>query len=113
MYTDNSLEFQKALDYLGYSHDTSTPHRSETNGVAERCVRKVKEGTSCALQQSGFADDWWDDAAVTFSFLSCIVDNLVGNETAYKKRFSVGYPGPVIPFGAEIRYLPITEKDKN
>ena len=28
---------------------TSTPHRSETNGIAERAVRKVKEGTSAVL----------------------------------------------------------------
>ena len=30
-----------------------TPHRSETNGIAERAVRRVKEGTSAVLLQSG------------------------------------------------------------
>ena len=34
-YTDNSAEFLKALEKLGIDHDTSTPNRSETNGVAE------------------------------------------------------------------------------
>ena len=28
-----------------WNHRTSTPHRSETNGIAERAVRRVKEGT--------------------------------------------------------------------
>ena len=31
----------------------STPHRSETNGIAERAVRRIKEGTSAVLLQSG------------------------------------------------------------
>ena len=49
VYSDNSKEFIKALRDLKWRHDTSTPHRSETNGVAERAVRQVKEGTACTL----------------------------------------------------------------
>ena len=45
IYTDNSLEFGKSC--------ATTPHRSATNGVAERAVRRVKEGTSAVLLQSG------------------------------------------------------------
>ena len=50
---DNSLEFGKACEDLSWNHCTSTPHRSETNGIAERAVRRVKEGTSAVLLQSG------------------------------------------------------------
>ena len=53
IYTDNSLEFGKACEDLSWNHCTSTPHRSETNGIAERAVRRVKEGTSAVLLQSG------------------------------------------------------------
>ena len=53
IYTDNSLEFGKACEDLSWNHCTSTPHRSETNGIAERAVRRVKEGTSAILLQSG------------------------------------------------------------
>ena len=35
IYTDNSLEFGKACEDLSWNHCTSTPHRSETNGIAE------------------------------------------------------------------------------
>ena len=49
IYTDNSLEFGKACEDLSWNHCTSTPHRSETNGIAERAVRRVKEGTSAVL----------------------------------------------------------------
>ena len=48
-YTDNSLEFGKACEDLSWNHCTSTPHRSETNGIAERAVRRVKEGTSAVI----------------------------------------------------------------
>ena len=36
IYTENSLEFGKACEDLSWNHCTSTPHRSETNGIAER-----------------------------------------------------------------------------
>ena len=35
IYTDNSLEFGKSFEELSWNHCTSTPHRSETNGIAE------------------------------------------------------------------------------
>ena len=51
IYTDNSLEFGKVCEDLSLNH--CTPHRSETNVIAERAVRRVKEGTSAVLLQSG------------------------------------------------------------
>jgi len=105
-YTDNSEEFKKAFRELGVDHDTSTPHRPQTNGVAERAVRRVKEGTSCCQIQSGFSHEWWKWAVYCYCFLRCIVDKLWGNETAYKKRFGKYFDGPFITYGAQIRYLP-------
>ena len=59
IYTDNSPEFGKACEDLSWNHCTSTPHRSETNGIAERVVRRVKEGTSAVLLQSGLDENGW------------------------------------------------------
>ena len=53
IYTHNSLEFGQDCEDLSWNHCTSTPHRSETNGIAERAVRRVKEGTLAVLLQSG------------------------------------------------------------
>lgn len=53
VYTDKAPEYKPAFDELGHPSDTATPHRPETNGVAERAVRRVKECTSCARIQSG------------------------------------------------------------
>ncbi len=50
---------------------------------------------------------------VCFCFLRKVVDLLVNGQTAYFTRFGVNFDGPVIPLGAEIAYLPISQKDKD
>ena len=62
IYTDNSMEFGKACEDLSWNQCTSTPYRSETHGIAERAVRRVKEGTSAVLLQSGLDEKWWADS---------------------------------------------------
>ena len=62
VYTDNSMEFGKACEVLSWSHRMSSLHRSETNGIAERAVRRVKECTSAVLPQSGQDERWWSDS---------------------------------------------------
>ena len=49
IYRDSSPEFGKACEDLSWDHCASTPHRSETNGIAGWAVRRVKEGTSAVL----------------------------------------------------------------
>ena len=51
--TDSSLEFMKACVEPKWNHEGSTPHRSETHGIAERAARRVKEETSSVTVQSG------------------------------------------------------------
>ena len=70
IYTDNSLEFGKACEDLSWNHCTSTPFRSETNGIAERAVRRVKEGTSVVLLHSGVNENWWADRFHEMFYLS-------------------------------------------
>ena len=53
IYTDNSLEFGRSYEDLSWNPVLLHPvDRSETNGIAEREVRRVKEGTSAVLLQS-------------------------------------------------------------
>ena len=49
MCTENSLVFGKSCEEVSWNHRT----RSETNGFAERAVRRVTERTSAVLLQSG------------------------------------------------------------
>ena len=47
MYSDNAPELLKACSELEYPHDTSTPHRPQSNGVSERSARKVRRDKMC------------------------------------------------------------------
>ena len=81
IYTDNSLEFGKACEDLSWNHCTSTPHRSKTNGIAERAVRRVKEGTSVVLLQSGLNESWWADSMECYTYLRIVTDLLSDGKT--------------------------------
>ena len=106
MYSDGSKEFAKAANKLKITHDRSTPHRPQTNGEAERAVRKVKEGTIATLQQSGLNHLWWAEAQSCFCFLHNFVDPQRENQTPYFQRFGVEFNGPKIAFGALLMYKP-------
>ena len=87
IYTDNSLEFGKACEDLSWNHCTFTPHRSETNGIAERAVRRVKEGTPAVLLQSGLNESWWADSMECYTYLRNVTDLLSDGKTPYERRF--------------------------
>ena len=111
IYSYNSLEFGKSCEELSWNHCTSTPHRSETNGIAERAVRRVKEGTSAVLLQSGLGNEWSADSMECYTYLRNIQDLLSDGKTPYESRFGMPFNGPVIPFGAMVEYHPISAKD--
>ena len=113
IYTDNSLEFGKACEDLSWNHCTSTPHRSETNGIAERAVRRVKEGTSAVLLQSGLNESRWADSMECYTYLRNVTDLLSDGKTPYERRFGQPFKGPIIPFGSLVEYYPITAKDES
>ena len=74
IHTDNSLEFGKSCEELFWNHCASTPHRSETNEIAERAVRREKEGTSAVLLQSCLGNEWWADSMECYCYLRNIQD---------------------------------------
>ena len=98
IYTDNSLEFGKACEDLSWNHCTSTPHRSETNGIAERAVRRVKKGTSAVLLQSGLNESWWADSMECYTYLRNVTDLLSDGKTPYERRFGKLFKETIIPF---------------
>ena len=89
IYTDNSLEFGKACEDLSWNHCTSTPHRSETSGIAERAVRRVKEATSAVLLQSGLNESWWADSMECYTYLRNVTD-LLPESIQLERKFLPG-----------------------
>ena len=71
---------------LSWNHCTSTPHRSETNGIAERVVRRIEEGTSAVLLQSGLDEKWWADSMECYCYLRNIQDLLSDGKTPFEGR---------------------------
>ena len=113
IHRDNSLEFGKACEDLSWNHCTSAPHRSETNGIAERAVRRVKEGTSAVLLQSGPHESWRADFMECYTYLRNVTDLLSDGKTPYERRFEQPFKGPNIPCGSLVEYHSITAKDQS
>ena len=108
VYTDDSLEFGKSCEDLSWNHRTSTPQRSETNDIAERAVRRVEEGTSAVLLQSGLDEQWWAGSMKCYCYLRNVQDLLPDRKTPYERRLGEPLKGPIIPFGAMVEYHSIS-----
>ena len=83
------------------------------NGIAERAVRRVKEGTSAVLLQSGLNESWWADSMECFSRLRNVTDLLSDGKTPHEILFGQPFKGPIIPFGSLVEYHPFTAKDQS
>ena len=86
---------------------TSTPHRTETNGMAKQCAEQRKERL-----QSGLDEKWWADSVECNCCLREIQDLLADRRTPHETRFGEPFKGPIIPFGATVEYFPISAKDQ-
>ena len=111
IYIDNSLEFGEGCEDLFWNHYALTPHRWETTGIAERAVRRVKEGTSAVLLQSGLDEKWWAGSMECCCNLRNIQDLLSDGKTPYERCFGQPFEGPIVPFGSLVEYYPVTAKD--
>ena len=108
-----TIPWNSACEDLSWNHCTSTPHRLETNGIAERAVRRVKEGTSAVLLQSGLNESWWADSMECYTYLRNVTDLLSDGKTPYERRFGQPFKGLIIPFGSLVEYHPVTAKDQS
>ena len=76
-------------------------------------MRRVKEGTSAVLLQSGLDENWWADFMACYCYLRIVQDLLSDGKTPYERRFGQPFNGPIIPFGSLVEYHPKTAKDQS
>ena len=76
-------------------------------------MRRVKEGTSAVLLQSGLNENWWADSMECYTYLRNVTDLLSDGKTPCERRFGQPFKGPIIPFGSLVEYHPITAKDQS
>ena len=91
-----------------------TETSQETNGIAERAVRRVKEGTSAVLLQSSLYEKWWADSMECFCYLRNVQDLLADGKTPCERRFGEPFKGPVFFLGRWlniIRFLHETSQE--
>ena len=79
------MKFGKSCEDVSWNHRTSTPDRSETNGIAQGAVRRVKEGKSAVLLQSGFDEAWWADSMEFCCHLRNVQDLLADGKHFFMK----------------------------
>ena len=81
--------------------------------VAERAVRRVMEGTSAILLQSGLDEKWWADSMECYCDLRNVTDLLSDGKTPCERRFGQPFKGPMNQFGSKVEYYPKTAKDQS
>ena len=85
----------------------------KTKWIGERAVRRMKEGTSAVLLQSGLDGKWWADSMECDTYLRNVTDFWSDGKTPYERRFGQPFKGPIIPFGSVVESHPITAKDQS
>ena len=85
-------------------------HRSETNGITERAVGRVKEGTSATLLQIGLDEKKWADSKGCFCYLRNFEELSSGTKTPYDLRFGALFSEPLTLFGSIVECHPMSSK---
>ena len=107
VFSDNSQELLGAFRWLAWPKETSTPGDPGSNPLAERNVRHIKEGAKAVLDFAGHPPSFWPWAGPYFCHSCNITVFEEGKATAWEKRHGQGaFPGPHIPYGATVDYLP-------
>ena len=77
-------------------------------------MRRVKEGTSAVLLQSGLNEKWWADSMECYTYLRNVTDLLSDGKTPYEKTFWCSLvKGPIVPFGSLVEPHNCEGPDKN
>ena len=106
LYTDNSKELEVVGNEIANVHQTSTPHRPQSNSIVERAIRTMVEGTRAALLQAGLPHRFWPLAGRHHTFATAISDHPDGQPSPYWLKNGKEFDGWRLPFGSLVHYRP-------
>ena len=72
---------------IGIIHETTAPYSPQSNGVAERKNRTLKEMVNSMLSNSGLSDGFWGEAMLTACYVLNRVPNKRNKDTPYELWF--------------------------
>ena len=73
-------------------------------------MRRVKEGTSAVLLQSGLNENLLADSMECYTYLRNVTDLFSDGKTPYERRFGQPFKGPIASL---VEYQPISAKDQS
>ena len=118
LFTDNAPELIKAAETAQWINSTSTPGRPQSNGVAERTVRSVKEGARTILLVAGLTPKFWPLALRHWCFSRNTRKRRTGKPVAlpFTNAFCLrnrnhAFSGQKVRFGAPIDFRQSPAKD--
>ena len=57
-------------------------------------------------------ESWWAAARECYCNLRSVQDLPADGQTPHERRFNLPFEGPIIPFGEEVKFFPISSKDQ-
>ena len=78
-----------------------------------KAVRRVKEGTSAVLLQSGLDEKCWADSMEWYTFLRNVTDLFAVGKTPNERCFGEPFEVPIMPFSSLVEYHRISAKDQS
>ena len=100
-----------ATALLKIRHHQAIENRPETNGVAERCVCDVSDGTKVNLEACKFGHAYWREAQKNWCFANNVSEQDDGSPIPYEARHGKKFAGMILPFGCSVQYLPSAQHD--
>jgi len=109
LHSDPAPELRAAFGELGILFEASPTGIKGNNGIAERLVRTVLDGSRTLLEHAGLPQSFWPLAMKCFSTLYNITHRLDDESTPWTRRHGVEFSGLLIPFGALVDFMPAPE----
>ena len=112
MHSDPAPELRAAFAEMGILFEPAPTGIKGNNGIAERLVRTLLDGSRTLLEQSGFPLSFWPLAMRCFSVLYNVTHQHEDSSTPWTRRHGQEFDGELVPFGALVNFMPSPEELK-